>query len=50
MTRLPVLKPKQVLAALEKAGFVVIRVRASHYQVQNPTNGRRVTVPFTEVT
>ena len=46
MTRLPVLKPKQVLAALERAGFVVVRVKGSHYQLQNPHDRRRVTVPF----
>jgi predicted RNA binding protein YcfA (HicA-like mRNA interferase family) len=46
MTRLPSLKPRQIIAALERAGFVVVRVKGSHYQLQNPSNGRRATVPF----
>jgi len=46
MTRLPALRPREVIAALEKAGFVVVRVKGSHYQLRNPESGRRVTVPF----
>ncbi|MBC5825039.1 MAG: hypothetical protein DLM68_17660 [Hyphomicrobiales bacterium] len=45
MSRLPALKPKDVLAALQRAGFVVARVRGSHYQLLNPSTKRRVTVP-----
>ena len=46
MTRLPALRPREVIAALERAGYVVVRVKGSHYQLHNPTTGRRVTVPF----
>jgi predicted RNA binding protein YcfA (HicA-like mRNA interferase family) len=45
MSRLPSLTPKQVVAALEKAGFVVLRVRGSHYQLFNPAAKRHTTVP-----
>jgi predicted RNA binding protein YcfA (HicA-like mRNA interferase family) len=45
MTRLPILKPKQVLTAHE-SWVAVVRVKGSHYQLQNPASGRRVTVPF----
>jgi predicted RNA binding protein YcfA (HicA-like mRNA interferase family) len=46
MTRLPSLRSRDVMAALKRAGFVVVRVKGSHYQLQNPENGRRVTVPY----
>ncbi len=46
MTRLPALRPREVIAALEKAGYDVVRVKGSHYQLHNPASGRRVTVPF----
>ncbi len=45
MSRLPGVKPRLVVRALEKAGFVVVRVRGSHHQLFNPESGRRVTVP-----
>ncbi len=45
MSRLPALKPKEVLAALQRAGFDVVRVRGSHYQLFNPVTRSRVTVP-----
>lgn len=44
--RLPVLKPRAVIRALERAGFLVRRVRGSHYQLTHPNDPRlRVTVP-----
>ena len=46
MSRLPVLRPQAVLRGLQRAGFEIVRTRGSHYQLLNPTNGRRVTVPF----
>jgi predicted RNA binding protein YcfA (HicA-like mRNA interferase family) len=46
MNRLPAFKPREVVRALERAGFSVVRVRGSHYQLANPANGRRVTVPY----
>ena len=46
MSRLPSLRPKAVVSALERSGFVVIRVRGSHYHLFNAATGRRVTVPY----
>ena len=46
MSRLPSLRPKTVISALERAGFSTVRVRGSHYQLSNPSSGRRVTVPY----
>jgi len=45
MSRLPGLKPQQVVAALEKCGFRVIRVAGSHYQLFNERTRRHATVP-----
>jgi predicted RNA binding protein YcfA (HicA-like mRNA interferase family) len=42
--KLPVLKPKKVIKALERGGFYVHRVSGSHYILKN--GGRRVTVPY----
>ena len=45
--RLPALKPAQVIKALERAGFVVRRVKGSHYQLSHPANpSLRTTVPY----
>ena len=41
---LPVLKPKEVIAVLEKIGFVMVRQRGSHQQFRHP-NGLATTVP-----
>ena len=46
MMRLPSLRSREVMAALGKAGCVVVRVKGSHYQLHNPRTGRRVTVPY----
>ena len=45
MARLPVLKPREVSAALEKLGFAEVRQRGSHKQYRH-SDGRRTTVPF----
>jgi predicted RNA binding protein YcfA (HicA-like mRNA interferase family) len=45
MTRLPSLRPRQVVAALERAGFVVVRIVGSHYQMYNERSRRHTTVP-----
>lgn len=45
MTRLPTLRPKEIIAALKRLGFDVVRVRGSHYQLLDPVAKRRVTVP-----
>ena len=44
MSRLPVLKPTQVLNALEKAGFLVARRKGSHVRLRHD-DGRVTTVP-----
>ena len=45
MARLPVLKPREVAAVLEKLGFAEVRQRGSHKQYRHP-DGRGTTVPF----
>jgi predicted RNA binding protein YcfA (HicA-like mRNA interferase family) len=45
MTRLPVLKPREVAAILKALGFEEIRHRGSHKQFRHP-DGRQTTVPF----
>jgi Predicted periplasmic or secreted lipoprotein len=45
--RLPSLRPKEVLRALEKAGFYVHHISGSHYGLKHPKDGRlRVTLPW----
>lgn len=44
MPRLPRLRGREVIAALRRAGFVVLRVRGSHHFLQHP-DGRRTVVP-----
>jgi predicted RNA binding protein YcfA (HicA-like mRNA interferase family) len=45
MSRLPVLKPWEVVRALERLGFVEVRQRGAHRQFRHP-DGRGTTVPF----
>jgi predicted RNA binding protein YcfA (HicA-like mRNA interferase family) len=45
MSRVPSLKPRQVVAALERSGFVAIRIAGSHYQLFNEVTRRHTTVP-----
>jgi len=44
MSRLPALTGKEVVAALEKTGFSVIRTRSSHHFMRHP-DGRTTVVP-----
>ena len=45
--RLPALKPKDVLRALEREGFFVHHVTGSHYILKHPSRpGARVTLPL----
>jgi predicted RNA binding protein YcfA (HicA-like mRNA interferase family) len=44
VVKLPVLKPRQVIAAIERLGFVEVRQRGSHKQFRHP-DGRVTTVP-----
>jgi len=41
----PVLKPREVVAILERLGFVEVRQRGAHKQFRHP-DGRGTTVPF----
>jgi predicted RNA binding protein YcfA (HicA-like mRNA interferase family) len=45
MSRVPVLKPREVIRALERLGFVEARQRGAHRQFRHP-DGRGTTVPF----
>ena len=45
MGKAPILKPREVVAILEKLGFREIRQRGSHIQFRHPDN-RCTTVPF----
>jgi predicted RNA binding protein YcfA (HicA-like mRNA interferase family) len=44
MGSVPVLKPREVVARLQRLGFVEIRQRGSHKQFRHP-DGRVTTVP-----
>jgi predicted RNA binding protein YcfA (HicA-like mRNA interferase family) len=44
MPRLPRLRGREVIAALRRGGFVVLRVKGSHHFLQHP-DGRRTVVP-----
>ncbi len=47
MTRLPALKPKRILQAFKRAGFVVHHVRGSHYYLKHPDKpGLLITLPY----
>jgi predicted RNA binding protein YcfA (HicA-like mRNA interferase family) len=41
---IPVLKPREIIARLERLGFAEIRQRGSHKQFRHP-DGRATTVP-----
>ena len=45
MGSLPVLKPQEVIAILERLGFYEVRQRGSHKQFRH-ADGRGTTVPF----
>lgn len=44
MSQRPALTGKEVIAALEKAGFSVVRTRSSHHFLRHP-DGRTTVVP-----
>jgi predicted RNA binding protein YcfA (HicA-like mRNA interferase family) len=44
MSKLPALTGKKVIAALKKAGFVVLRAKSSHYFLRHP-DGRTTVIP-----
>jgi predicted RNA binding protein YcfA (HicA-like mRNA interferase family) len=45
MATLPVLKPREVVARLQRLGFEEVRQRGSHKQFRH-ADGRGTTVPF----
>ncbi len=45
MAKPPILKPREVVAILERMGFTVVRQRGSHMQFRH-ADGRGTTVPF----
>ena len=47
MNGLPVVRPRQLIRALERAGFFVHHIRGSHYYLRHPERpGVLVTVPY----
>ncbi len=44
MTKLRILKPNELIRALEKAGFVIQRQKGSHVYLKHPRTGLRVPV------
>ncbi|MEH2291836.1 type II toxin-antitoxin system HicA family toxin [Nostoc sp.] len=45
MSKIPILKPKEVIRILENLGFVEVRQKGSHKQFRHE-DGRGTTVPF----
>ncbi|MBA2334613.1 MAG: type II toxin-antitoxin system HicA family toxin [Pyrinomonadaceae bacterium] len=45
MSKIPVLKPSEVISILHNLGFVEVRQRGSHKQFRH-NDGRGTTVPF----
>jgi predicted RNA binding protein YcfA (HicA-like mRNA interferase family) len=47
MSELPVVRPRQLIRALERAGFFVHHIRGSHHYLRHPDKpGILVTVPY----
>jgi len=46
MPKLPVVKPKELIKALKKAGFILDHVSGSHYILYNLTKNLRASVPY----
>ena len=44
MSQLPVISGKELVKVLQKSGFVVVRIKGSHYRLKHP-DGRLTTVP-----
>lgn len=45
MSRLPRVTGKEVVSALKKAGFVVVRIQGSHHHLRRPGAKSLVTIP-----
>lgn len=46
MTRRPALKPREVIAILERAGYCVDHTTGSHYIMRHPNRPQRIPVPY----
>src|SRR6516162_1703928 len=47
MNGLPVVRPRELIRALERVGFVVHHIRGTHYYLRHPAKpGLLVTVPY----
>lgn len=46
MPKIPVVKPKKLIKALQRTGFVIDRVSGSHYILYNAHKILRVSVPY----
>ena len=46
MPRLPTVRPRQVIRALERVGFAVDHQTGSHVVLRRASDGRRVVVPW----
>lgn len=44
--KLPRVSGKQAVEALVRAGFMIHRIRGSHYILKHPETGGRITVPY----
>ena len=46
MSKLPLLSGEEIMRALEKIGYIIVRQRASHFRLQNSDNPMYpVTIP-----
>ena len=46
MSILPILTAREMIAALSRAGFVVVRQKGSHVWLKNPRTGNVTSVPM----
>jgi predicted RNA binding protein YcfA (HicA-like mRNA interferase family) len=46
MTRLPVLKAREVITILQKTGYHIDHATGSHYILRHPDRPGRITVPY----
>ena len=46
MTRMPTLKPREVIAILEKADYYIDHTTGSHYIMRHPDYSQRIPVPY----
>ncbi len=46
MPKLPVVKPKEIIKVLQKAGFSIDHVSGSHYIMYNQNRTLRTSIPY----